>query len=65
MFIICIYFFLKFTATTPAIPERFGFIMIDMNGDKRPNTMCQDRYRFILYENRAILDPTTNCSMSL
>lgn len=49
----------------PAIPERFGFIMIDMNGNKGPNTMCQDRYRFLLHRNRAVLDTTTGCTLGI
>ena len=34
----------------------YGYLYMDMNKDKRPNEMCKDRYRFIVYDDRAVMD---------
>ncbi|MDD3594630.1 MAG: type II secretion system protein [Candidatus Gastranaerophilales bacterium] len=33
-----------------------GRILVDMNGDKKPNTIGQDRYTFTLFRDRAVID---------
>ena len=40
----------------------YAHIYVDMNGNKSPNSLCKDRYRFILYNNRVALD---GCSLEL
>ena len=34
----------------------YGFVYVDMNKDKRPNEMCKDRYRFIVYSDKIVMD---------
>ena len=41
----------------PANPTTFGNIYIDVNGSKKPNTGCQDRYKFTILLDRVVLDP--------
>ena len=36
----------------------FGYVYVDANGNRGPNFLCKDRYRFILYRDRASLDTT-------
>ena len=44
----------------------YGHIYVDMNGNKAPNTLCKDRYRFILYKDRVALDESiTGCTFAL
>ena len=40
----------------------YGFIYIDMNGNKSPNELCKDRYQFELYKDRAVM---VGCDLSL
>lgn len=40
----------------------YAHIYIDMNSNKSPNSLCKDRYRFILYKNRVAMD---GCSLEL
>ncbi len=42
--------------------ESFGYIYIDMNGNKSPNELCKDRYKFQLYKDRAVM---TDCDLAL
>ncbi len=42
-----------------------GFIYYDVNGSKKPNKPCEDRYRFILYPDKATIDPALGCSLAI
>ena len=53
------YFERNLQAADGSNAQREGFVYYDVNGPKRPNAACADRYKFILYSNRVILDPTT------
>ncbi len=43
-------------------PAYYGHIYYDINGDKRPNKLCQDRYKFRLFKDSAEM---LVCSMSI
>lgn len=46
----------------------YGYVYVDMNRDKAPNRYCEDRYRFIIYNDRVEMDTDTNrggCSFNL
>ena len=36
-------------------PATFGYVFFDINGDKGPNQLCKDRYKFQLLKNSAKL----------
>ena len=51
-----------------ATPPTYGNIYIDVNGNKKPNKPCQDRYKFIIYSDRVVMDTAgdyANCSLEL
>ena len=52
----------NYTAATASKEATYGFIYIDMNGDKSPNELCQDRYKFELYADRAVM---VDCDLAL
>ena len=37
-------------------PPIYGYVYVDMNGNKSPNEMCKDRYRFVIYRNSVAMD---------
>jgi len=44
----------------------YAHIYVDMNGNKSPNQLCKDRYRFILYKDRVGLDESIDgCSLEM
>ena len=44
----------------------YAHIYVDMNGNKSPNQLCKDRYRFILYKDRVALDESIDgCSLEM
>lgn len=45
----------KYAAATTTKEATYGFIYIDMNGNKSPNELCKDRYKFELYKDRAVM----------
>lgn len=49
----------------PAGDEHVGLIYYDVNGSKKPNKPCEDRYRFILYPDKATIDPALGCSLAI
>ena len=58
----------QYNPDPPANPTTFGFIYIDVNGNKKPNIPCQDRYRFIIFADRVAIDPAfapEGCSLEL
>ena len=40
----------------------YGFIYVDMNKDKKPNELCKDRYKFVIYNDHVAMD---GCSLEL
>lgn len=44
------------TAAAKIAAGIYGYVYVDMNGNKSPNEMCKDRYRFIIYRNSVAMD---------
>ncbi|MCQ2958154.1 MAG: prepilin-type N-terminal cleavage/methylation domain-containing protein [Candidatus Gastranaerophilales bacterium] len=42
--------------------DTFGEIYFDVNGNKAPNQLCQDRYKFIIYLDKVAMD---GCDLAL
>ena len=56
----------KTDPTKDETKDIYAHIYVDMNGNKSPNQLCKDRYRFILYKDRVGLDESIDgCSLEM